>query len=85
MMMEINNDTIKLEVVLAISKKLRIDAGLIESDTRLSDLKLDSLDLAELLFILEDRLKKTILIRQDDRLETVQDIINLILRLNTDS
>jgi acyl carrier protein len=78
-MTELNLNNIESEVILAISKKLRLDPGLIRVDSKLADLKLDSLDLAELLFALEDRLKRTISIQQVDRFETVQDVINLIL------
>ncbi len=78
-MTELNLNNIESEVILAISKKLRLDPGLIRVDSKLADLKLDSLDLAELLFALEDRFKRTISIQQGDRFETIQDVINLIL------
>lgn len=78
-MTELNLNNIESEVILAISKKLRLEPDLIQVDSKLADLKLDSLDLAELLFALEDRLKRSISIQQGDKFETVQDVINLVL------
>ena len=78
-MTERNLNNIESEVILAISKKLRIERDLIRVDSKLADLKLDSLDLAELLFALEDRLKRVIAIQQGDKFETIQDVISLVL------
>lgn len=78
-MTERNLNNIESEVILAISKKLRIERDLIRVDSKLADLKLDSLDLAELLFALEDRLKRVISIQQGDKFETIQDVISLVL------
>ena len=77
-MTELNVNNIESEVISAISKKLRVERDLIRVDSKLADLRLDSLDLAELLFALEDRLKRAISIQQGDKFETIQDVINLV-------
>ena len=71
---------VELLVRQTIAKRLRLDVENIQLDTHLHDLNLDSLDLAELLFLLEDQIKKQISIDQTANLKTVQDVVALVMR-----
>jgi acyl carrier protein len=73
-------DAVELLVRQTIAKRLRLDIENIQLDTHLHDLNLDSLDLAELLFLLEDQIKKQINIDQTANLKTVQDVVTLVIR-----
>jgi acyl carrier protein len=52
----------------------------VQLDTNFDDLNLDSLDLAELFFLLEDQLKKQIHVDQTTNLKTVSDVVGLVMR-----
>ena len=71
---------VELLVRQTIAKRLRREIEDIQLDTPFHDLNLDSLDLAELLFLLEDQLKKQINVNQTSHLKTVHDIVTLVIR-----
>jgi acyl carrier protein len=73
-------DAVELLVRQTIAQRLRLDVENIQLDTHLHDLNLDSLDLAELLFLLEDQIKKQINIDQTANLKTVQDVLALVMK-----
>lgn len=71
---------VELLVRQTIAKRLRVDIEDIQLDTQFDELNLDSLDLAELLFLLEDQIKKQINIDQTANLKTVQDVAALVMK-----
>lgn len=73
-------DTVELLVRQTIAKRLRLDIENIQPDTHLHDLNLDSLDLAELFFLLEDQIKKQINLDKTSNLQTVNDVAILVMR-----
>jgi acyl carrier protein len=73
-------DEVDLLVRQTIAKRLHREIADIQLDTHLHDLNLDSLDLAELFFLLEDQLKKQINLNQTNTLKTVGDIVNLLIQ-----
>ncbi len=73
-------ESVALLVRQAIAKRLRIDLNEVQLDTNFDDLNLDSLDLAELFFLLEDQLKKQIHVDQTTNLKTVSDVVGLVMR-----
>lgn len=73
-------DAVVLLVRQTIAKRLRLDIENIQPDTHLHDLNLDSLDLAELLFLLEDQIKKQINLDQTSNLQTVNDVAILVMK-----
>ena len=74
-------DAVVLLVRQTIAKRLRREIKDIQLDTHVLDLNLDSLDLAELLFLLEDQIKKQINVDQTANLKTVQDVVALVMRV----
>jgi acyl carrier protein len=75
-----NVESVELLVRQTIAKRLRIDLNEVQLDTNFDDLNLDSLDLAELFFLLEDQLKKQIHVDQTTNLKTVSDVVGLVMR-----
>ncbi len=73
-------ESVALLVRQTIAKRLRIDLNEVQLDTNFHDLNLDSLDLAELFFLLEDQLKKQIHVDQTTNLKTVNDVVGLVMR-----
>ncbi len=73
-------ESVALLVRQTIAKRLRIDLNEVQLDTNFHDLNLDSLDLAELFFLLEDQLKKQIHVDQTTNLKTVSDVVGLVMR-----
>jgi acyl carrier protein len=73
-------ESVELLVRQTIAKRLRIDVNEIQLDTNFHDLNLDSLDLAELFFLLEDQLKKQIHVDQTANLKTVNDVVRLVMK-----
>ena len=73
-------ESVELLVRQTIAKRLRIDINDVQSETSFEELKLDSLDLAELFFLLEDEMKKSIDVGQNFNLVTVRDVVQLILK-----
>ena len=61
-----------------LAKRLRKPIEEITLQTRFDELEMDSLDLAELFFLLEDELKATIPLEQGVQLESVGDVLDLI-------
>ena len=80
--LSMNVDSVALLVRQTIAKRLRIDLNEVQLDTNFHDLNLDSLDLAELFFLLEDQLKKQIHVDQTANLKTVNDIVTLLVSSN---
>ena len=76
----VNVESVELLVRQTIAKRLRIDDNDVQPDTNFHDLNLDSLDLAELFFLLEDQLKKQIHVDQTANLKTVNDVVGLVMR-----
>ncbi len=73
-------ESVELLVRQTIAKRLRIDVNDVQLDTKMHDLNLDSLDLAELLFLLEDQLKRQVNVHQTSNLQTVNDVVILVCR-----
>lgn len=73
-----NVESAALLVRQTIAKRLRIDENEVQLDTKLHDLNLDSLDLAELFFLLEDQLKRQVNVHQTSNLQTVNDVVVLV-------
>lgn len=73
-----NVESAALLVRQTIAKRLRIDENEVQLDTKLHDLNLDSLDLAELFFLLEDQLKRQLNVHQTSNLQTVNDVVILV-------
>ena len=73
-------DEVDLLVRQTIAKRLHREIEDIQLDTHFDELNLDSLDLAELLFLLEDQIKKQINIDQTSNLQTVNDVVVLVMR-----
>lgn len=73
-------ESVELLVRQTIAKRLRIDVNDVQLDTKLHDLNLDSLDLAELFFLLEDQLKRQVSVHQTSNLQTVNDVVILVCR-----
>lgn len=71
-------ESVELLVRQTIAKRLRIDVNEVQLDTKLHDLNLDSLDLAELFFLLEDQLKRQVNVHQTSNLQTVNDVVILV-------
>ncbi len=80
--LSVDVESVALLVRQTIAKRLRIDLNEVQLDTNFHDLNLDSLDLAELFFLLEDQLKKQIHVDQTANLKTVNDIVTLLVSSN---
>lgn len=78
--LSVDVESVALLVRQTIAKRLRIDLNEVQLDTNFHDLNLDSLDLAELFFLLEDQLKKQIHVDQTTNLKTVSDVVGLVMR-----
>lgn len=78
--LSVDVESVALLVRQTIAKRLRIDLNEVQLDTNFHDLNLDSLDLAELFFLLEDQLKKQIHVDQTTNLKTVNDVVGLVMR-----
>lgn len=69
----------KEEVKEMIAKQLRIDADSIEDDSNIvTDLGADSIDLVEMLMMIEERLDITITDEEAAELKTVRDVVDFI-------
>jgi acyl carrier protein len=73
-------ESVELLVRQTIAKRLRIDVNEVQLDTNFHDLNLDSLDLAELFFLLEDQIKRQIHVDQMSNLVTVNDVVMLVAK-----
>lgn len=67
-------------VINTLSRRLQKPAHEITPDTRFEELGVDSLDMAELFFLLEDQLLKTIPLEQGVRLENVGEAVALVFK-----
>lgn len=72
--------TAELLVRQTVAKRLRMNLDDIQLETSFQDLNVDSLDLVELLFLLEDQTKKPIRIEETTGLVTVRDAVALVLQ-----
>ena len=69
----------KEEIKEMIAKQLRIDADTIEDDSNIvTDLGADSIDLVEMLMIIEEKLGITITDEEANELKTVRDVADFI-------
>ncbi len=69
----------KEEIKEMIAKQLRIDADSIEDDSNIvTDLGADSIDLVEMLMMIEERLDITITDEEAAELKTVRDVVDFI-------
>lgn len=73
-------DSLALLVRETIAQRLRKSVDEIELDTAFEELGIDSLDLAELFFLLEDRLGAPMEISPDLKLAAVRDVVTVILK-----
>lgn len=69
--------SLELMIRRILARKLMLPEDDILLESNLADLGLDSLDLAELFFVLEDQLLRTIPLDQNVRLKTVGDAVAL--------
>lgn len=72
------NMNIESMVIEVISKKLKVNPEKLGPSSKLHDLGLDSLDLAELIFVLEDKVKRNVSFTQEDKIETLNDLVGLV-------
>ena len=69
----------KEEIKEMLAKQLRIDLDMIEDDSNIvTDLGADSIDLVEMLMIIEEKLGITISDEEAVELKTVRDVVNYI-------
>lgn len=73
-----SRQAIESMVISTVAKRLKRPAEEIALDTRFEDLGVDSLDMAEMFFLLEDQLLKTIPLDQGVPLQTVGDVVALV-------
>jgi acyl carrier protein len=76
----LTRDALATLICETLAKRLRKPIEDISLQTRFETLQMDSLDLAEMFFLLEDELKMTIPLDQGVQLESIQDALELILR-----
>ncbi len=74
----LSSDTLAALICETLAKRLKKPPEEITLDTRFDALEMDSLDLAEMFFLLEDELKTTIPLDQGVQLETVSDVLRLV-------
>ena len=73
-------ESTELLVRQTIAKRLHINMNEVQRDTNFHDLNFDSLDLTELLFLLEDQIKRQINVDKIANLLTVNDVVRLIMK-----
>lgn len=76
----LTRDSLAQLICETLAKRLRKPVEEITLETRFDSLQMDSLDLAEMFFLLEDELKVTIPLDQGVQLSSIQDTLELILR-----
>jgi acyl carrier protein len=74
----LSSETLTALICETLAKRLKKPSEEITLDTRFDALEIDSLDLAEMFFLLEDELKITIPLDQGVQLETVSDVLRLV-------
>lgn len=67
-------------VIVIVRKQLDFRSQQVTLDTRFESLDFDSLDLAEVFFSLEDALCKTIPLERGVRVQTVGEVVDLVLK-----
>jgi acyl carrier protein len=75
-------EEIREKVFDIIAKEARLDRGALTLDTRLEDLKIESLDMVQILFGIEDAFD--VYVPQDDqsfKLATMRDVVDGVKRL----
>jgi acyl carrier protein len=73
-----SGDRAREYVIGFLAERLERDPATILPTDRLSDLRIDSLDLVEMVMALEDDLRADLPERSLYRMETVQDLIDLV-------
>lgn len=76
----LTHDAIAQLICETLARRLKKPVKDITMQTRFDSLQMDSLDLAEMFFLLEDELKMTIPLDQGVQLVSIQDALELILR-----
>lgn len=77
-----NDDEIREKIFDIIAKEARLDRGTLTLETRLEDLKIESLDMVQILFGIEDAFD--VYVPQDDqsfKLATLKDVVDGVRRL----
>ena len=75
-------DEIREKIFDIIAKEARLDRGTLTLDTKLEDLKIESLDMVQILFGIEDAFD--VYVPQDDqsfKLSTLKDVVDGVKRL----
>ena len=75
-----NRKQVEDMVINTLARRLKKQPQEITLNTRFEELGVDSLDMAELIFLLEDQLLKTIPLEQGVRLETVGEAVTLVFK-----
>ena len=75
----LTRDALAKLICETLAKRLKKPVEDISLQTRFQTLQMDSLDLAEMFFLLEDELKMTIPLDQGVQLASIQDVLELIL------
>ena len=76
------DEEIREKIFDIIAKEARIDRGTLTLDTKLEDLKIESLDMVQILFGIEDAFD--VYVPQDDqsfKLSTLKDVVDGVKRL----
>jgi len=76
------DEDIREKIFDIIAKEARIDRGTLTLETRLEDLKIESLDMVQILFGIEDAFD--VYVPQDDqsfKLSTLKDVVDGVKRL----
>ncbi len=69
-------------IVEIIAKEAKLDASKLTLDTRLEELKIESLDLVQILFAIEDQFDVYVPYNDEAyKLETLRDVVNGVERL----
>lgn len=77
-----NDEEIREKIFDIIAKEARIDRGTLTLETKLEDLKIESLDMVQILFGIEDAFD--VYVPQDDqsfKLSTLKDVVDGVKRL----
>ncbi len=78
------DEEIREKIFDIIAKEARIDRGALSLETKLEDLKIESLDMVQILFGIEDAFD--VYVPQDDqsfKLSTLKDVVDGVKRLVT--
>lgn len=76
------DEEIREKIYDILAKEARLDRGTLTLDTRLEDLKIESLDMVQILFGIEDAFD--VYVPQDDqsfKLSTVRDVVDGVKKL----